>query len=204
MLAELAVDAINRHPAATKLNAPLEICPGGGTRSSMGCSEAARRRHSLGRLRWLTAWWHGQRRHRCSEISRKALSAPPSRPAPPRRAAVGGDSYPEFTIAPGTVLTGNFKVQDGLTLTSLSRRSRQARSTSCWDIVKRESSSDDWILVEDASGAGVASDDASRVSTSIATAVPDQLLPASGCFGFWRGTSTRSTAGGHRFRCLGW
>jgi hypothetical protein len=150
MLAELAVDAQSTS-AATKLNAPLEICPGGGNAVLDGVLEGGETASltltdcvgsPLGGtangtllLGDLTESFVG------TTLEASATASLSGR----------GDSYPEFTIAPGTVLTGNFKVQADITLSF-----SPAITASQVDLVlgrsEPESSSDDWILVADASG----------------------------------------------------
>ena len=150
MLAELAVDAQSTSPA-TKLNAPLEICPGGGNAVLDGVLEGGETASltltdCVGSPLGGTANGTLLLGDLTESFAGTTLEASATASLSGR-----GDSYPEFTIAPGTVLTGNFKVQADITLSF-----SPAITASQVDLVlgrsEPESSSDDWILVADASG----------------------------------------------------
>jgi len=166
MLAELAVDA-QATSAATKINAPLEICPGGGSAVLDGVL-AGGETASLTLTDCVGSPLGGTANGTLvlGDLTERFVGTTLEASA---TASLGGrgDSYPEFTIDPSTVLTGNFEVQADITLSF-----SPVITVSQVDLVlgrsEPESSSDDWILVEDASGAELRVT-CFEISTSIAT-----------------------------------
>jgi len=168
MLAELAVDAQSTS-AAAKINAPLEICPGGGSAVLDGVlagSETA----SLTLTDCVGSPLGGTANGTLllGDLTESFVGTTLEASA---TASLGGrgDSYPEFTIDPSTVLRGNFEVQADITL-SFSPEITVSQIDLVLGRSEPEPSSDDWILVEDEDASGTELRvTCFEISTSIAT-----------------------------------
>lgn len=166
MLSELALDAQSA-AVAPKLNVPLEICAGGGSAVLDGVLEDGETA-SLTLTDCVGSPLGGTANGTLllGDLTESFVGTTLEASA---TASLGGrgDSYPEFTIDPSTVLKGNFEVQADITL-SFSPVITASRVDLVLGRSDPESSSADWILVEDASGTELRVT-CFEISTSIAT-----------------------------------
>jgi len=166
MLSELALDAQSA-AVAPKLNVPLEICAGGGSAVLEGVLEDGERASltltdCVGSPLGGTANGTLLLEDLMESFVGTTLEASATASLTGR-----GDSYPEFTVDPGTVLTGTFEVQANIAL-SFSPEITVSRVDLVLGRSEPEPSGDDWILVEDASGSELRLT-CFEISTSIAT-----------------------------------